>query len=70
MSGRSASHVAAILYLGLSFLAALAFVAAAILKGESSWAGRLIGAAWVSLLTVIILMPVVIPWARRRFEGR
>lgn len=66
----NASAVAAVLYLGLSALAAGAFVAGATWKGESSWAARLIGAVWVFLLTAIILMPVVIPWARRRFEGR
>ncbi len=62
--------MATALCLGLSLLAALAFVALATLKGEVSWASRLIGAVWVFLLTAIILMPVVIPRVRRSTEGR
>lgn len=69
-TSRNPSAVAAALYLGLSLLAALGFVGLATLKGEASWAGRLIGAVWVFLLSAIILMPVVIPWVRKRFEGR
>ncbi len=67
---RSPSALAAALYLGLSALAALAFVALATLKGETSWAARAIGAVWVFLLTNVVLMPVVIPWVRRSTEGR
>ena len=69
-TSRNPSAVAAALYLGLSLLAALAFVGLATLRGEASWASRLIGAVWVFLLSAIILMPVVIPWVRKRFEGR
>jgi uncharacterized membrane protein YagU involved in acid resistance len=65
-----ASTVAAVLYLGLSLLAAFVFVALAALKGETSWSARLIGGVWVFFLTTIILMPVVIPWVRKHAEGR
>ncbi len=67
---RKASTVAAVLYLGLSLLAALAFVVLAALKGETSWSARLLGGVWVFFLSAIILMPVVIPWVRKRAEGR
>ncbi|MDR7414530.1 MAG: hypothetical protein QN202_10125 [Armatimonadota bacterium] len=67
---RHPSAAAAALYLGASLLAAAAFVGLATLKGETSWSSRLIGAAWVFLLTTIVLMPVVIPWVRKRTEGR
>lgn len=70
MAQRSPSAVAAALYLGLSALAATLFVMLATLKGETSWASRLIGAAWVFLLTAIVLMPVVIPWVQKRAQGR
>jgi len=69
-SSRKASTLAAVLYLGLSLLAASAFMALAALKGETSWSARLIGGAWVFFLTTIVLMPVVIPWVRKRAEGR
>jgi len=69
-AGRSPSTVAAAVYLGLSLLAALAFVGLAALKGERSWAGLVVGAVWVFCLTTILLMPVVIPRVRKRFEGR
>jgi uncharacterized membrane protein YagU involved in acid resistance len=62
--------VAAVLYLGLSLLAAFVFVALAALKGETSWSARLIGGVWVFFLTTIILMPVAIPWVRKHAEGR
>ena len=67
---RNPSAVAAAVYLGVSLLAAAAFAGLATLKGETSWPSRLIGAAWVFLLTTIVLMPVVIPWVRNRAEGR
>ncbi len=67
---RNPSAVAAAVYLGVSFLAAAAFAVLATLKGETSWPSRVIGAAWVFLLTTIVLMPVVIPWVRNRAEGR
>lgn len=67
---RNPSAAAAVVYLGASLLAAAAFVAVATLNGEASWSSRLIGAAWVFLLSTIVLMPVAIPWVRNRAEGR
>jgi uncharacterized membrane protein YagU involved in acid resistance len=64
------SVVAALLYLGLSVVAAVAFGVLAAVTGEASWSARLIGGAWVFLLTAIILMPVVIPRVRHQKEGR
>lgn len=67
---KNAARVSALLYLGMALLMAVAFIALATLKGERSWASRGIGAAWVFLLTTIILMPVVIPWMKRRIAQR
>lgn len=67
---RNPSAAAAAVYLGASLLASAGFAVLATLKGETSWPSRLIGAAWVFLLTTIVLMPVVIPWVRKRVEGR
>lgn len=67
---RHPSTTAAALYLGIAALVAALFVVLATLKGERSWASRFIGAAWVFLLTVVVLMPVVIPWVQKRTQGR
>lgn len=55
-----------LVYGGLSLLAGLLFLLAASLWSDAGWGQRLGGAAWVAFLSLIILMPVVIPWARRR----
>lgn len=70
MALRQPSAVAAALYLGLSAFAAALFIGFATLKGETSWVSKLVGAAWVFLLTAIVLMPVVIPWVQKRAHGR
>lgn len=48
-----------------SGLAAGAFVLAT-LPGDYDWVARLGGAAWVWLLSMIILMPILIPLFRER----
>jgi hypothetical protein len=60
MTHENAGRVAAMLYTGGSLLAALAvFVAATI--GGYNWVARLGGAGWVFLLSMIILMPTLMP---------
>lgn len=66
---KNAARISALIYLGGALLVAGAFLALATLRGERSWASRGIGAAWVFLLTTIILMPVVIPWMKRRMTN-
>jgi hypothetical protein len=58
------------LSLGLALLAAGLFLALATGKGETSWAGRAIGAGWVFLLTAIILMPILVPKMKGDGDGR
>jgi len=65
-----AALVSAILYTSISLLAAAAFLAVTIGTGDYTWVARLGGAAWVSLLSMIILMPTVTPWLRRRLKER
>jgi hypothetical protein len=56
----NAGRVAAMLYSGGSLLASLAvFVAATI--GGYDWVARLGSAGWVFVLSMIILMPTVMP---------
>jgi hypothetical protein len=62
-------RVAAALYTTLSTLAAGVFFAVTLLTGDYSWVARLGGAAWVFGLSMIILMPTVTPWLRKRLEG-
>jgi hypothetical protein len=63
MSATTASWV---ISLGVSGAAALAFVIAALATGESDGVALAGGATWVFLLSVIILLPTVMPWLRER----
>jgi len=58
--------VAAIVYTGIALLGAGSFLAATTLSGDYDWVARLGGAGWVFLLSMIILMPTVTPWLKRR----
>lgn len=60
------TRTAALLYGGLSFLAAVAFLLVTTFTGDYPLVARYGGAAWVFLLLMIILMPVVIPWVQKR----
>ncbi len=61
----SANALSAVLYLGISLLAALVFLGVT-LVGDYTWVARAGGAAWVFLLSNIVLMPLVIPAVKRR----
>jgi len=58
--------VAAVIYTSIALLGAGTFLAATILSGDYDWVARLGGAGWVFLLSMIILMPTVTPWVKRR----
>ena len=58
--------VAAIIYTSIALLGAGSFLAATTLSGDYDWVARLGGAGWVFLLSMIILMPTVTPWLKRR----
>ncbi len=53
-------------YTMLSLAGALAFLLVTLLTGDYSWMARLGGAGWVFLISMIILMPTVTPWLRKR----
>ena len=61
-----AGRLSAVVYTSLSLLAAATFLAVTILTGSYTWVARGGGAAWVFLLSMIILMPTLTPWLRRR----
>jgi len=61
--------ISAVVYTTVSVLAAGIFFAVTLLTGDYSWVARVGGSAWVFLLSMIILMPTVTPWLRKRLEG-
>jgi hypothetical protein len=58
--------LAAVAYTMLSLAAALAFFLVALLTGDHTWVARVGGSSWVFLLSMIILMPTLTPWLRKR----
>ena len=62
-------RVSALIYTGVSVLAGLLFLLAT-LPGDYTWVERGGGSAWVFLLTMIVLMPIVTPLVRKNMEGR
>ena len=61
--------ISVLVYTTASVLAAGAFFAVTALTGDYSWVARVGGSGWVFLLSMIILMPTVTPWLRRRLGG-
>ena len=68
MNERRASYISAIIYTSIALLVAGAFLAVTTLGGDYDWVARLGGAGWVFLLSMIILMPTVTPWLKRRLR--
>jgi hypothetical protein len=69
MNERRASYISAIINTGVALLGAGAFLAATTLSGDYDWVARLGGAGWIFLLSMIILMPSITPWVKRRLGG-
>ena len=61
--------ISVLVYTTASTLAAGAFFAVTVLTGDYSWVARVGGSAWVFGLSMIILMPTVTPWLRKRLGG-
>jgi hypothetical protein len=61
-----AALVSALLYTSASLAAAGLFLAVTFLKDGYGWVDRGGGAGWVFLLAMIILMPTVTPWVKRK----
>ncbi len=68
MSPGQRAVIAALLYTSVSLLAASSFLAVTVLTSEYGWVARLGGTTWVFLLSMIILMPTVTPWVKRRLS--
>jgi len=66
---RDAGRLSAAIYTSISLAAALAFFLVTLTTGDYTWVARVGGAVWVFLLSMIILMPTVTPWVRKRLGG-
>jgi hypothetical protein len=60
------ARAAAFIYGGISVVAAAAFILATTLTGDYPLVARYGGAAWIFLLLMIVLMPIVIPRVQKR----
>ena len=68
-SPQNAGRVSVVVYTTASLIAAGVFFVITVLTGDYSWVARVGGSAWVFLLSMIILMPTVTPWVRKRLQG-
>ena len=60
--------ISALIYTGISLTAAGVFLGIT-LAGDYSWVARIGGTAWVFLLAMIVLMPVVKPLVKKRYRS-
>jgi hypothetical protein len=58
-------RAAAVVYTTTSLVVALAFWLVTTFTGSYTHVARWGGAAWIFLLMMIVLMPIVIPWMKR-----
>ncbi len=68
MRMRSVGFLSALIYTAIALVAAGIFLAVT-LGGDYSWVARIGGAAWVFLLAMIILMPLVTSFVKRRLSN-
>lgn len=60
------TYLAALVYGGTSLAIALVFLAVTTFTGSYTAVARYGGAVWVFILTMIVLMPLVIPWMKKQ----
>ncbi len=63
---RRVGRLSALTYTAVSLIVALAFFALATARGGYTDVARLGGAVWVFLLSMIVSMPLVTGWYKRR----
>lgn len=69
MSGwqlHSVGYVSALIYTTAALAAGGTFLAVTTLTGDYSWVARVGGSGWMFLLSMIVLMPTVTPWVKRK----
>lgn len=70
MERTRAGYITAVTYTAVALVASGAFLIATLVRGDYTLVARLGGAGWVFLLSMIILMPTVTPWMKKRLELR
>jgi len=55
----------ALIYTGISLIAVGIFLAITV-AGEYTWVARIGGAVWVFMLSMIVLIPVIMPRVKKR----
>ena len=65
----SPSVVSALVCITASLGGAALFFAVTLFTGDYTWVARLGGSTWVLLLSLIILMPTVTPWVKRKMHS-
>ncbi len=68
-TAQNAGRLSAAIYTAVSLMAAGIFFAVTVLTGDYSWVARVGGSVWLVLLSMIIMMPTLTPWVRKRLEG-
>lgn len=68
MNTRSIGFLSALIYTSISLVATLVFLGVT-LVGNYTWVARIGGAVWVFLLCMIILMPLVTTFFKRRYQA-
>ena len=61
-------QIGVIIGTSIAVAAALAFLGVTSFAGDYEWVARIGGAGWVFLLSMIILLPTVAPWVKRRVQ--
>ena len=61
--------ISAVIYLGSAVILAGLFVLGSSLLGDFNLVDKIGGAVWVFILSTIILMPIVIPLVKRKYNG-
>ena len=68
MKNRSAGFLSALIYTSVSLVASLVFLGIT-LVGDYTWVARIGGTVWVFLLCMIILMPLVTTFVKRKYQA-
>jgi len=67
MKVRSVGFISALVYTSISLVAAGIFLGVT-LRGDYNWVARIGGAGWVFLLAMIVLMPLVTQYVKKRYQ--
>jgi len=63
---RQLARGSALMYMAISMLLALTFLGLATVKGDYTDVARFGGALWVFMLSMIVTMPLVTSWCKKR----